>query len=57
DAARLEAELLSDAAPMLAGEYPVTKHPHRELCATCPGRRALCSYSEELTMRERLDAS
>ncbi|MEA2188894.1 MAG: ATP-dependent helicase/nuclease subunit [Solirubrobacteraceae bacterium] len=57
DAARLEAELLSDAAPMLAGEFPVTKHPHRELCATCPGRRALCSYPEELTMRERLDAS
>ncbi|HEX8156420.1 MAG TPA: UvrD-helicase domain-containing protein [Solirubrobacteraceae bacterium] len=53
DADRLEVELLSDAAPMLGGEYPVTDHPHRELCATCPGRRALCSYTEELTMRER----
>jgi hypothetical protein len=53
DADRLEAELLADASPMLAGEYPVAADPHRELCATCPGRRALCSYPEELTLRER----
>jgi hypothetical protein len=38
---------------MLAGAYPVTDEPHRDLCLTCPGRRALCSYPEELTLRER----
>jgi ATP-dependent exoDNAse (exonuclease V) beta subunit len=53
DAERLEAELLALAAGMLAGEYPVTDAPHRELCLTCPGRRALCSHPEELTLRER----
>jgi hypothetical protein len=53
DAERLETELLALAAGMLAGEYPVTDEPYRELCLTCPGRRALCSYPEELTLRER----
>jgi hypothetical protein len=53
DAEHLEAELLALAAGMLAGEYPVTDKPHRDLCLTCPGRRALCSYPEELTLRER----
>jgi ATP-dependent helicase/nuclease subunit A len=53
DIERLEAELLALAAGMLAGEYPVTAEPHRELCLTCPGRRALCSHPEELTLRER----
>ncbi len=53
DADRLEAELLALAAGMLAGEYPVTATPHRELCESCPGRRALCSYPEEITLAER----
>ncbi len=53
DADRLESELLALAGPMLAGHYPVTAHPHRELCERCPGRRALCSHPEELTLRER----
>ena len=53
DADRLERELLELAAGMLAGEYPVTANPHRELCETCPGRRALCSYPEEITLAER----
>ncbi len=52
DAARLEAELLSLAAGPLGGSYPVTDRPHRDLCLTCPGRRALCSYSEEMTLRD-----
>jgi len=51
DADRLEAELRALAAGLLAGEYPVAAVPHRELCLTCPGRRALCSYGEELTLR------
>ncbi len=53
DADRLEQELLALAAGMLAGEYPVTSSPHRELCETCPGRRALCSWPEEVTLAER----
>ena len=53
DAERLETELLALAAGMLAGEYPVAERPHRELCEACPGRRALCSHPEELTLRER----
>ncbi|MDP8968343.1 MAG: PD-(D/E)XK nuclease family protein, partial [Actinomycetota bacterium] len=55
DADRLEHELLALAAGLLAGEYPVTAAPHRELCETCPGRRALCSYDEEQTLRPRAD--
>ncbi|MEA2218238.1 MAG: ATP-dependent helicase/nuclease subunit, partial [Solirubrobacteraceae bacterium] len=53
DADRLEAELLALAAGLLAGEYPVSEHPHRELCERCPGRRALCSHPEQLTCAER----
>jgi RecB family exonuclease len=53
DADVLETELLTLAAGMLAGAYPVTAAPHRDLCLTCPGRRALCSHPEELTLRER----
>ena len=51
DADRLEASLGVLAAGLLAGEYPVTPTPHRELCETCPARRALCSYGEEMTLR------
>ncbi len=53
DAERLQAELLALAEGMLAGRYPVSDTPHRDLCLTCPGRRALCSHPEELTLRER----
>jgi ATP-dependent helicase/nuclease subunit A len=52
DAEALDAGLLVAAAPLLAGEYPVAEVPHRGLCATCPGRAGLCSYSPELTDRE-----
>jgi RecB family exonuclease len=55
DADGLEAELLALARGLLAAEYPVTPVPHRELCLTCPGRRALCSYGEEMTLRPRAD--
>jgi ATP-dependent exoDNAse (exonuclease V) beta subunit len=53
DADRLEDELLELAAGMLAGEYPVTANPHRDLCETCPGRRALCSWPEDVTLAGR----
>jgi hypothetical protein len=50
-AAELEAELTGLAAGALAGEFPVTPTPHRHLCGTCPGRPALCSWEEEMTLR------
>ncbi|MDQ6915910.1 MAG: hypothetical protein M3155_08900, partial [Actinomycetota bacterium] len=52
DVPRLEAELATLANGVLAGEFPVTSEPHRGLCATCPGRPALCSHPEELTLRD-----
>jgi ATP-dependent helicase/nuclease subunit A len=50
DADGLERELLELAAGMLAGDYPVSRNPRRELCETCPGRRGLCSWPEEMTL-------
>jgi len=41
---------------VLAEEYPVTERPHRDLCGDCPGRRALCSYDESMTLRDPADA-
>jgi ATP-dependent exoDNAse (exonuclease V) beta subunit len=55
DVAGLERDLLALAAGPLAGDYRVTERPHRELCATCPGRRAMCSWPEEMTLREEAD--
>jgi ATP-dependent helicase/nuclease subunit A len=37
---------------VLAKEFPVTATPHRRLCGTCPGRRALCSWEPEMTLRD-----
>lgn len=54
DVDRLEAELLALAAGPLGGSYPVSDRPHRDLCLTCPGQRALCSHPQELTLRERV---
>jgi len=52
DVSRLEHDLLDLAAGPLSGDYRVSATPHRELCATCPGRRAMCSWPEEMTLRE-----
>ncbi len=52
DDGALEAQLRALAAGLLAGEYPVAARPHRGLCETCPGRRAMCSYDEDMTLRE-----
>jgi ATP-dependent helicase/nuclease subunit A len=49
---RLEERLTGLADDVLRGEFPVTDRPHRQLCGTCPGRAALCSHPEELTLRE-----
>jgi hypothetical protein len=51
DVPALEERVLGLAGGLLAGDFPVAAQPHRELCGSCPGRRALCSYSEELTLR------
>ena len=32
-------------------DYPVTDTPHRELCGDCPGRAALCSHPQSVTLR------
>jgi RecB family exonuclease len=39
------------ATGILTHDYPVTPTPHRELCGECPGRTALCSYTEAETLR------
>jgi len=53
DAGRLEAELLELARGVVEGRFTPTAEPHAELCATCPGRAALCSWDEEHTLSVR----
>jgi ATP-dependent helicase/nuclease subunit A len=50
EAAGLEAELLELARGVMEGRFEPTPEPHAELCATCPGRAALCSWPEERTL-------
>ena len=50
DADALQEQAVSLARGVLDERYEVTDRPHRELCATCPGRRALCSCSEDRTL-------
>ncbi len=52
DLARLREELDELVAGIAAGQFIPTTKPHRALCLTCPGRRALCHHPEELTLRE-----
>jgi ATP-dependent exoDNAse (exonuclease V) beta subunit len=52
DIPALEAQVREQAAGLLAGDFTPTDTPHRGLCATCPGRSALCSYGPEMTERE-----
>jgi ATP-dependent exoDNAse (exonuclease V) beta subunit len=52
DRPRLEAELRARLAPLRSGRFAVARDPHRELCASCPGRARLCSYGEAMTLRE-----
>jgi ATP-dependent helicase/nuclease subunit A len=53
DAGVLEAELLELARGVVEGRFEPTAEPHAELCATCPGRAALCSWDEEHTLSVR----
>ena len=50
-APELAARLQRLATGILEHRYPVTPNPHRDLCAECPGRAALCSHPESLTLR------
>jgi ATP-dependent helicase/nuclease subunit A len=50
DASALAERVLALARGMLEERYPVTDAPHRDLCAECPGRKALCSHPEERTL-------
>jgi hypothetical protein len=56
DIPALEAQVREQAAGLLAGDFSPTDSPHRALCATCPGRPALCSYGPEMTERELPDS-
>jgi ATP-dependent exoDNAse (exonuclease V) beta subunit len=50
DADALTEQVVSLARGVLDERYEVTGRPHRELCADCPGRPALCSHPEERTL-------
>jgi ATP-dependent helicase/nuclease subunit A len=56
DAERLEAELLDLARGVVEGRFEPAAEPHLELCADCPGRAALCSWTEEHTLSVRTPA-
>ena len=51
--ARLEAELLELAGGVINGRFVPTREPHRELCQSCPGQPALCSWPPDRTLAER----
>jgi ATP-dependent exoDNAse (exonuclease V) beta subunit len=50
DAPALERRLAGLAEGLLAGRFEPTATPGRDLCSTCPGRAALCSWPEEMTL-------
>ena len=49
----LETRLRRQIEALRGRGYEVSAEPHRELCAGCPGRGTLCSWSEEQTRRLR----
>jgi ATP-dependent helicase/nuclease subunit A len=51
DAPDLADALAKLAHGLLTHHYEVTQAPHRELCGACPGRHALCSHPQSLTLR------
>jgi hypothetical protein len=56
DVPALADALLGLAEGVLAERWPVADVPHRELCGECPGRAALCSWPERLTLRPAAEA-
>ena len=57
DEQALTERLATLAAGVVGGRYPVTDRPHLDLCATCPGRTALCSHPPERTLSPRREPS
>jgi hypothetical protein len=53
DRARIEEEILALAGGVLEGRFAPTDRPHRELCHSCPGQPALCSWPPARTLAER----
>jgi ATP-dependent helicase/nuclease subunit A len=51
-ATALSERLAGLARGVIEGVYPVTEVPHRDLCGDCPGRASLCSWGEDMTLRE-----
>lgn len=51
DVPALERELEALASGIVEGRFAPAAEPHRELCLTCPGRAALCSWDEGMTLR------
>jgi len=56
DAPVLADALLGVASGVLAERWPVAERPHRELCGECPGRQALCSWPQAMTLRPAAEA-
>jgi ATP-dependent exoDNAse (exonuclease V) beta subunit len=52
DVPRLREELDHLVEGIAREDFRPTDTPHRALCLTCPGRRALCVHPEDLTLRE-----
>jgi ATP-dependent exoDNAse (exonuclease V) beta subunit len=52
DIPELAERLTNLAEGVLEGRHPVAAEPHRALCGDCPGRKTLCSWPEEMTLRE-----
>ncbi len=50
DLPALEARLGELAAGLVAGNFEPSASPGRDLCAGCPGRASLCSWTEEMTL-------
>ena len=50
DAPAIAERLVGHASGLLAGDFRPTDTPHRDLCATCPGRAALCSHPPARTL-------
>ncbi len=52
DIPELDERLTRLAEGVLERRHPVAAEPHRGLCGDCPGRATLCSWPEEMTLRE-----
>ena len=52
DIPALAEQLTNLAEGVLEGRHPVAAEPHRALCGDCPGRKRLCSWPDEMTLRE-----